>query len=38
MVLAREAGNPQSIVITEIPENVTLPFSFDMGEVAIILP
>jgi hypothetical protein len=38
MVLARVAGKPESIVIIEIPENVTLPFSFDMGEVVIILP
>lgn len=38
MVLLREAGNPESTVVIEIPENVTLPFSFDMGEVAIQLP
>jgi hypothetical protein len=38
MVLAKEGGNPESVVIVELPENVTLPFIFDMGEVGIILP
>ena len=38
MVLAKEGGNPESVVIVEIPENVTLPFILDMGKVVIILP
>jgi hypothetical protein len=38
MVLAREGGEPASVVVVEIPEGVTLPFVFDMGEVVIILP
>ena len=38
MVLAKEGGNAKSVVIVEIPENVPLPFYFDMGKVAIIIP
>jgi len=38
MVLAKEGGNPKSVVIVGIPENVALPFIFDMGKVFIILP
>jgi hypothetical protein len=38
MVLAKEAGDPKSVVMIEIGDDVALPFRFDMGEVVMILP
>jgi hypothetical protein len=38
MALARDGGNPESVIVLEIPDNPTLPFFLDMGEVVITLP
>ena len=38
LALARESGNPESVMVVEIPEDIALPFIVDTGEVNIILP
>lgn len=38
MALAEENGNPDSIVVIEVPEGVSLPFIIELEEVVVILP